>query len=485
MSDLAFRPAVELAKLLRRREMSCRELLEHYLDRIERLNPRINAVVTLDLERARLRADAADQALARGDQVGPLHGLPMTIKDSFETAGLRTTSGAPSLAQHVPTTDATAVARLVAAGAVVFGKTNLPVFAMDVQSFNPIFGTTNNPWDVTRAPGGSSGGAAAAVAAGLTSLELGSDIGGSIRNPSHYCGVYGHKPTFGIVPQRGHIPGPPGHLTGPDINVIGPIGRSADDLEHALDVLAGPDDADGVAWRLTLPPPRRTRLADYRIAAWFDDAEFPTDVAVRARFEAAADALDRGGAKVDRRARPGFALGDAYREYVALLSAATSPGVPPKAFDARVATADRLEPSDTGLIATLVRGTVLRHRDWLAANERRTRLRAQWAEFFDNYDALLCPITPVPAIPHDHEGEFAERSITVNGERRPYADQLVWAGVIGMAYLPGTVAPVGRTPEGLPVGLQIVGPYLEDRTPIDVARRLADLIGGFEPPPGF
>jgi amidase len=485
MTDLAFRPAVELAALLRRRELSCRELLEHYVARVERLNPRINAVVTLDLERARARADAADQVLARGDAPGPLHGLPMTIKDSFETAGLRTTSGAPALANHVPAADATAVARLVAAGAVVFGKTNLPVYAMDVQSYNPLFGTTVNPWDATRSPGGSSGGAAAAVATGLTALELGSDIGGSIRNPSHYCGVYGHKPTFGIVPQRGHIPGAPGNLTGADINVVGPIARSADDLEHALDVLAGPDESAAVAWRLTLPPPRRTRVADYRVAAWLDDADCPTDTPVRARLEAAVDALGRAGVTVDRTARPAFALGDAYEEYVSLLAAATSPGLPAPAFDAQAALATGLDPTDASLLAQFVRGTVQRHRDWLGANERRARYRAQWADFFRSYDALLCPITPVAAIPHDHEGEVIQRSITVNGGARPYADQLVWAGVIGMAYLPATVAPVGRTPDGLPVGLQIVGPYLEDRTPIDLARRLAELIGGFEPPPGF
>ena len=209
MDDVVFRPAVALAKALRAGELGSRELLEQYISRVERLNPKVNAVVAVDLERARRRADEADAARKRGSLLGPLHGLPMTIKDSLETEGLCTTCGVPELAKHVPSRDATAVARLRAAGAVVFGKTNAPTWAMDVQTYNPVYGTTNNPWDTTRSPGGSSGGAAAAVAAGLTALEMGSDIGGSIRNPSHYCGVYGHKPSYGIVPGRGHLPPPP------------------------------------------------------------------------------------------------------------------------------------------------------------------------------------------------------------------------------------------------------------------------------------
>src|SRR5882724_3684932 len=243
MSDLAFASAVDLVARLRRREISSRELLDHHLERIARLNPKLNAVVTLDAERARARAAEADAALSRDDARGALLGLPMTVKDTFETAGVCTTAGSPTLADHVPKTDATAVARLKSAGANVFGKTNTPLFAGDAQTYNEVFGTTHNPWDAAHSPGGSSGGSAAAVAAGLTPLELGSDIGGSIRNPAHYCGVYGHKPTHGIIPMRGHVPGPPGALSEVDLGVGGPLARSADDLELALDVLAGPDEA--------------------------------------------------------------------------------------------------------------------------------------------------------------------------------------------------------------------------------------------------
>jgi amidase len=484
MDEVAFRSAVALARALRERQIGSRELLEHYVSRIERLNPRLNAVVTLDLERARRAADAADAARVRGETLGPLHGLPMTVKDALETAGLRTTCGVPDLAAHVPAADATVVARLRAAGAVVFGKTNTPTWAMDVQTYNPVFGTTNNPWDPARAPGGSSGGAAVALAAGLTALEMGSDIGGSIRNPAHYCGVYGHKPTYGIVPCRGHLPPAPGMLAEPDLGVVGPLGRSAEDLALALEVVAGPDEADATGWRLALPPPRRGALRDYRVAAWLDDPACPVDDPVRARLEAVVDALAAAGARVDVRARA-VDFAEAYGDYLRLLLPVTMAGAPDAVIAGLVEQAARLGPDDDGIAARLARFATARHRDWLAAHERRERHRAAWAAFFREHDVLLCPASPVAAIRHDQAGDVFTRTMLVNGRSRPYSEQIAWAGVIGMAWLPATVAPAGRTPEGLPVGVQIVGPYLEDRTPLDVARRLADVVGGFEAPPGL
>lgn len=485
MPDIAFRSALELAVAIRNREVGSRELLDHYLKRVEQYNPKINAIVTLDVERARRRAEEADAALARGEQWGPLHGVPITIKDTLETAGLRTTAGAPVHADHVPVQDAPAVARLKAAGAIVFGKTNTPVFAMNGQSYNPIFGVTNNPWDLTRSPGGSSGGSAAALAAGLTGLELGSDIGGSIRNPAHYCGVYGHKPTFDLIPLRGHIPGPPGALTGADIAVLGPLARNAKDLSLALSLLAGPDVDKSLAWRLELPSPRHGKLREYRVAAWLDDSACPIDSEVRDRLEAAVAALRKEGVQVDEQARPGFQFSDALHVYLRLLWAATSPGDPPELFQSFVEMAGQLSHDDKSYLAQLAHGTVQRHRDWLMLNEKRAHYRARWAEFFRNYDVLLCPITPTAAMPHDHSEPQIARTLLVNGQPRPYFDIIAWAGVIGMAYLPVTMAPVGQTSQGLPVGVQIVGPYLEDRTTIDFARRLADVIGGFVAPRGY
>ncbi|HVP30654.1 MAG TPA: amidase [Myxococcota bacterium] len=482
--ELAFRSAVELASMLRRKELSSRALLEHFLARIEKANPRLNAVVTLDVERALAAADAADGVLARGGSLGALHGLPITIKDSFETEGLRTTCGAPLLADHVPTADADAVARLRGAGAIVFGKTNTPLLAGDVQTYNDLFGRTTNPWDPARTPGGSSGGAAAAVAAGLTSFELGSDIGGSIRTPASWCGVYGHKPSHGIVPVRGHIPPAPGALATQDLAVAGPIARSPADLELALDLLAGPDAARGVAWRLVLPPARARALRDFRVAAWLDDPAFPVDGAVGARLEATVDALSSAGVRVAREARPGFSLAELQETYLRLLTPVIASGFPAVVFDRLVALAEAAPPGAPvdDALRTARDGTA-RHRDWIAANERREQLRARLAAFFREFDVLLLPVAPVAAIPFDESAPITSRRIHVSGVARSYYELFGWIGLASATLHPATVAPVGRTAEGLPVGLQIVGPWLEDRTPLRFAQLLAGVIGGYEAPP--
>src|SRR3954469_17673441 len=312
-NGVAFRSATELAGLIRSRQIASREALEMFLDRIERLDQGVNCVVNIDAERAGEEARAADDALARagsdGDGLGPLHGVPMTVKDSWQTAGMRTTSGAPELAEFVPEIDAWPVDRLRGAGAVIFGKTNLPIYAGDFQSYNDVFGTTNNPWDLSRTPGGSSGGSAAALACGFTPLELGSDIGGSIRLPSHMSGVMGHKPSYGIVPAHGQIPGPPGTLTQADLAVAGPMARTVADLELGLDIMAGPDRWNSPAWRLELPPPRAGgELRGTRIAAWLDDERCPVEPEVGALLEGAAKRLAAEGAVVDTDARPAFTL---------------------------------------------------------------------------------------------------------------------------------------------------------------------------------
>ncbi|RIL05502.1 MAG: amidase [Proteobacteria bacterium] len=481
--DLAFRSATELAAALRARRVGCEELLEHYLARAARWNPAINAIVAWDVEGARERARRADAALARGESWGPLHGVPMTIKDSIEVAGMPTTSGAPALREHRPAAHAPAAQRAIDAGAVVFGKTNLPIYAGDFQSYNDVYGVTRNPWNPERTPGGSSGGSAAALAAGLTGLEIGSDIGGSIRNPSHFCGTYGLKPSYGLVPTRGHVPGPPGTLAEADLAVIGPMARSAADLALGLDVLAGPDRWDARAWRVELPPPRADRLRDFRVAAWLDHPQGALASEVAERLHAAVDAIARAGAHVDAAARPvdgdeSFAL------YLRMLYGVLANGFPPALLEGLDAAWPRLASEDTGLQANLVRGVSQRHRDWLRDAERRARLRAAWDAFFRDFDVLLAPVMPTAAFAHDHS-DIATRTIAVEGKQVPYFQQLFWAGVVGVVHLPSVVAPVGRTPEGLPVGVQIVAPYLEDRTAIRFAERLAEAIGGFVAPPGF
>jgi amidase len=452
MADIALEPAHRLADAIRRRELSSRELLDHYLARVDRLNPPLNAVVTLDPDGARRAANNADAALARGEVSGPLHGVPMTIKDTYQTAGMRTTCGVAAW-DHVPERDAEAVWRLRKAGAVIFAKTNAPRFAADWQTFNPIFGTTNNPWDITRTTGGSSGGAAAAVATGMTALELGSDIAGSIRVPSSWCGVYGHKTSWGIVAQRGHLPPPPGALADSDLGVMGPMARDVADLLLALDVLAGPAGPAAAGWRLELPPARAATLRELRLAVWLNDPAYPVEPEV-------------GDVLVSATA----AMADAGVRFVDSLPPVTLPEV--------VGLHQEL------LYPLMQPSSKLRHRDWLSANERREQLRARMSEFFRDVDALLMPVAVVPAIAHDHSEPFIERTIPVVDGRRSYLDLFGWVGLATVAYLPATAVPVGLTSHGLPVGVQIVGPYLEDRTTLVVARGIEEVLGGFVPPPG-
>ena len=483
MLDLPFRSAKQLAAAIRRKKIGCLELLETYLARVERYNPALNAVIATDLDGARKRARAADRALARKAIWGPLHGVPMTIKESYDVVGLPTTWGVPELKDNYPARNALAVDRFLGAGVVLFGKTNVPLYLADWQSFNAIHGTANNPWDVTRTPGGSSGGAAAALAAGLTGIEAGSDIGASIRNPAHYCGVYGHKPTYGIAPPRGQAL--PGRLAPSDISVIGPMGRSAEDLELGLAAMAGPDEIDGAGWRLALPAPRRKALRQYKVAVMLTDPNSEVDAEVQGRLQALADFLAKQRVTVSDRARPDVDTAEAQRVYIQLLRAATSGRQTAEEFERNLEIARRLPPGDESYYARMARANTMSHRDWLAANEARHRMRWKWAEFFREYDLLLCPAAASAAFPHDQQGERHERTIEVNGHRVPTTDQLFWAGFSGLAYLPSTVAPAGFTPAGLPVGVQIVGPQYGDRTCIHFARLLEREYQGFVPPPGY
>lgn len=472
MNDLHWWSAVDLAAAIRGREVSAIEALEHLVTRIERLDGPINSVVHWDLDRARIAAADADRALARGDDLGPFHGVPMTIKDSFQTAGCVTTSGAPQLADFVPTEDAWPVAKLRAAGAIPFAKTNLPIFAGDIQSYNDVYGTTNNPHDVTRTCGGSSGGSAAALAMGFTPIELGSDIGGSIRVPAHYSGVSGHKPSYGIVPAHGQIPGLPGTLTLADLAVAGPMSRSVRDLGPMLDVLVGPDRWNGPAWRISLPPPRATELAQLRIAAWLDDAHCPVDASTRRLLAETVQSIEDAGGRVDTDARPDFTLEKVDTVFKDLLFAALSGEFAPATIE-RMAT---VEPMSAATRAQ--RSAAMRHREWLAHNERRLQIRERWRQFFERYDVILMPVQPRGAIPHDHRQPQWDRTVEIDGVERPYLDLFAWTGPAGAGMLPATVVPVGLGDDGLPIGVQVVGPYLHDHTTIQTAQLIARLRGG-------
>ena len=476
---LHFQSATELAGMIRDGRLGARELLEHFLARVDALNPALNAVVVQDREGARASADAADAAQQRGDALGPLHGVPMTIKESYEWTGTPATWGAPELKGNIGKRDALALERLQAAGAVVFGKTNVPLRLADFQSYNAAYGTTENPWRSGHTPGGSSGGSAVAMAAGLSGLEMGSDIGGSIRNPAHYCGVFGHKPTWGLLPMRGHALG--GNLAPTDISVIGPLARSATDLETALRVTAGPDVLESAGLQLNLPLLDKPN-AQLRIALWADDPLCPVSGAVRDRVLAVASALAGEGAVVDDQARPEFNAEHSHQVFQGLLHSAMSARLADDVFAKLVAQAEALDDSDQGAAAQLLRAQTMRARDWQRLNEARTKIRWAWHRFFQQHDFLLMPIMPTTAFAHDHSPE-AGRRITVDGVDRPYFSQVFWAGLAGVAYLPSTVIPAGAGPDGLPIGVQIMGPAFGDLRTVQLAQRLEKLGFAFKPPP--
>ncbi len=483
MTDITFLPAHELARRLRRRELSALEALDHSLDRIARLDGAINAVPVLDIDRARARARDADEALAHGELWGPLHGVPMTVKESFNVAGLPTTYGFEAFRDNRATADAVAVQRLKAAGAVIFGKTNVPVSLADWQSFNPVYGTTNNPWDPTRTPGGSSGGSSAALAAGFTALELGSDIGASIRNPAHYCGVWGHKPTWGVVPLKGHELTPMVDADHFDIAVAGPLARSATDLQLAMDVLATPLDLwtplgrMPVTWRTRdLPPPH------YRVAVLFDDEEAEVDASVQQALRELVAFLRAAGVAVTEGERP-VDSAEAHEVYVHLLRAATGSHYDEATHAAATARARDFAADDRSYAARHFRGNASSHRDWVRFDARRTALQRQWSDFFERHDLLICPVATSPAFEHAQQGERWERMIPVNRRGQPSTDQLFWAGYPGIVGLPATAVPIGQSADGLPIGAQIVAPLFGDPDGLRFARWLEAEFRGFVPPP--
>lgn len=481
--DIAFWSAKKQAAAIAKGKIGCLELLDHYLARVEKHNPGLNAVIFKDADAARKRAKAADKVRAKGDVWGPLHGVPMTIKESFDLVGMPTTWGLPELKDNYPQKNALAVDRLNAAGVTLYGKTNVPLLLSDWQSFNAVYGTTNNPWDLTRGPGGSSGGSAAALAAGLSGIEAGSDIGASIRNPAHYCGVYGHKPTYGICPPRGQAL--PGRVSASDISVIGPMARSADDLAIALDAMAGPDEIDGMGLRLKLPKPAKKKLKEYKVGLMLTDPNAEVDKSVQDLLLALADYLRKEGATVDETARPDIDTDEAMRVYINLLRSATSGRQTAEQFAENQALAAKLDPKDDGYGARMLRAMTMPHKDWLAVNERRYQMRLKWADYFREYDLLLCPTATTAAFKHNQKGERYERMIKVNGKNQPTTDQLFWAGYSGVFHLPSTVAPIGLTKEGLPVGVQIVGPHYGDRTCIAFAGMIEQGYYRFVPPPAY
>jgi amidase len=483
---LDYQTTKDLVALLEARQVSAVELLDRSIARIDAHDGRLNAVVVRDFDRARAAAAEADRALARGER-RPLLGVPMTVKEASNVAGLPTTWGITGTEHISVREDAVAVSRLKAAGAVLLGKTNVPLMLADWQSYNSIHGVTNNPWDLGRTPGGSSGGAAAALAAGYVSLELGTDLAGSLRVPAHFCGVFAHKPTHDLVPMRGIVPpGTPSLSVGVavDLAVAGPMARSAGDLMLALDVIAGPDDAEAVAYKLALPPPRHVELKDFRVLVVDHHPLLPTANGVHAALDKIAGSLAKIGTNV---ARTSSLLPDLElmgRLYAQLLMAFSGTDLSQDGYRELQSAAATLPPEDSSLTAMRLRGSLMSHREWIKTDRIRVGIADQLRRFFREWDVLLCPVMPTPAFLHDHS-EINARRISIDGKEIPYADQSMWIGTATLTGLPATAMPIGRSEEGLPIGMQIIGPYLEDRTTIAFAELIERQFGGFVAPPGF
>ncbi|MFJ8982754.1 amidase family protein [Streptomyces sp. NPDC102282] len=469
-NDPTRQPAHIQLQTLERREISSRELLDLHLARIDASH--VNAVITRDDDAARAAAHAADERRARNESSGVLDGLPLTIKDSFETAGLRTTSGAEDLEYHVPVRDADAVARLRHQGAVIMGKSNTPAYCQDLHTDNNLFGPTLNPHDPKRTVGGSSGGPAAAVAAHLTPAELGSDLAGSLRLPAHYCGVYGLRPTHGLVPTRGHIPRPPDWLTSSDMVTPGPLARHPRDLGLLLDALTTPSPAENSPWYAKLTTSRRS-VGQLHVAVWAEDASCPVDHETAGALAAIEQALASAGTNVCHTAGPvDFAA--SLRLFEQLLHATSTAATDDEAGTAELAAARDLHEGDSSPRATFLRHRTQTHRAWLRADEERFRLRETWHRFFagGEHDVLITPAAPTAAI------LAGSRALKVDGVERSFFDQTGWANLTSHVGLPSLVVPVTRNVDGLPIGVQLVGPAYSDRTLLALAEHLSSLLGG-------
>jgi amidase len=480
---LPFQTAKQLAAAVRKKKIGCLELLDLYLKRVEAYNPELNAIIATDIEGARKRARAADKAVKAGKKLGPLHGVPMTIKESYDVAGFPTTWGHPAFKDKIVEKNSLVAQRMINAGVTLFGKTNVPLNLADWQSYNEVYGSTNNPWDLSRTPGGSSGGAGAALAAGLTAIEAGSDIGGSIRNPASYNGVFGHKPTWGVVSGRGHALN--GRLSQADITVCGPLARGAEDLEIAMDVMAGPDDIDGRGWTLSLPRSKKKKLRDFKVGVVLSDPNAEVDHSVQSEIQKLADFLAKKKVKVSDKARPDIDTAELNDAYVRMLRATTSGRLSDEEFSQALRDVSALPDDDTSYFAQMQRGNTLSHRTWTQLNEKRHRMRLAWDAFFKDYDLMIAPVAQTAAFPHDQKTIRHERTIVVNNKKVPVVDQIFWAGYSGVTLLPSTAVPIGQTTDGLPIGVQIVGPQYGDYSTIAFAKLLEKEYRSFEPPPAY
>jgi amidase len=483
--DPNFGTAIDAARAIRTGAISSQELVRHAFERIKKFNPKVNAFITLLKDQALKRAKEADQARARKKPMGPLHGVPISVKDNYATAGIRTTAGSKLLEKYIPAENAVAVDRLEKAGAILIGKTNLPEFALDHQSYNDIIGTTNNPWDDTKTSGGSSGGGTAALAAGFSFLELGNDIGGSIRNPCHFCGVYGHNPTLDVVARDGMVVSPNPKmipLMVRSLTVAGPMARSAKDLRLEMEIIGGPSLPESVAYEWNLPPARRKSLKEYNVGYVLDDPFSALIPEVGKVHQEAIEALRKAGVRLTEGWPEGFSFEAAFENYLFLLYSH-------RAVSTTEQEIQELEQGVDGISGYWPRkrleATRSSYKDWSLRTAASLRARFLWQQYFKTHDAFIMPANFTTAFPHDHQLPIYARMIKTPSGPRQYHNMLKWISVSTFTGCPTTAAPIGQTKSGMPVGVQIMGPFLEDSTPLDLADRMKDVIGGFTPPPGF
>jgi amidase len=429
--------ALELAGQIARGERSASEAVDAAIARIEALDGPINAVVVRDFDRARDAAKAAD---ARGVS-GPLHGVPVTVKESYNIAGLKTTWGFDFACDFVADEDAHAVRRLKGAGAIILGKTNVPVALADLQSVNPIYGRTNNPHDLTRVPGGSSGGGAAALAAGMVPLEFGSDIGGSIRTPCHFCGVMGLKPTYGAIPIDGHY-FPRAQGAPVVMSMCGPMARSTDDLALALDLTS----------TLPLPKSQHSNLKGTRILMLDSHPLAALDAPVKDALHAAAKAAEQEGAIVETRSSLLPDLEVMHSHYTKLLNTAMALRQPPSE-----------EHPDIGA------------RGWNALLDTQADTMREWQRLLAKYDAIFAPVFGTTAFPHLEEDDWLKRKLTINGAESDFYTQIAWIGLATYPGLPSVSVPVGCDGH-LPIGIQVITPHWQDHSAIAIAGMIHQLM---------
>ncbi|MDI9245932.1 amidase [Marinobacter sp. CHS3-4] len=490
-SPLHYRSATELLKALSDGSVTSTDLTKALLQRISEHNPQVNAIVAMDEAKALTKAAEADAARAQGKTLGPLHGLPLTLKDTWEVVGMTCTAGAPALKDHRPEKHADVVKRLEDAGAIVLGKTNVPLYATDIQSYNKLFGMTRNPFNPAHTPGGSSGGAAAALASGMTPLEVGSDLAGSIRIPAHFCGIFGHKPSRKLVSLRGHIPGPPGTESQPDLAEGGPMARTAEDLTLLLEVIGGPAEREANSWKLAMAPARIDSLEQARVGLWLSDPLCPVDQELTDGYRNLAQEIENRGALVSDARHDLLNLAHILPAYFNLLGSLLSTSLTPSQrrqmkWIARLEKWLHLFGPVTAYVGEYGRGVNQPIYQWMSWSETREKMRAQITELFEEFDVLLTPITPTAAIPHDHSNPVFKRTITVADKPRAYMDQFCWIAMATLLGLPATSVPIGRTKNGLPYNIQVIGAPGMDLTTIKFGELLEKLgLAGFQAPEGY